>query len=197
MESIDLKLVSAILATIIGVGAFLPYLWDVIKKKTKPHTYTWLIWCLTQGTAVAGMWYGNAGWGGIALTIGLFFVFIIFLFSFKFGTRNIKATDTVILLAALAALFVWWQLDNPVAAVLMVSAIDILGYIPSWRKSITEPWAETLWSWSAFSIGNFFALLALTEYNLLTTTYLYAITFANLVLIMICLYYRKSIPKPN
>lgn len=80
MESIDLKLVSAILATIIGVGAFLPYLWDVIKKKTKPHTYTRLIWCLTQGIAVAGMWYGNAGWGGIALTIGLFFVFIIFCF---------------------------------------------------------------------------------------------------------------------
>lgn len=119
------------------------------------------------------------------------------MFSFKFGTRNITATDTVVLLGALAAIFVWWQLDNPVAAVLMVSAIDILGYIPSWRKSITEPWAETLWSWGAFSIGNFFALLALTEYNLLTTTYLYAITFANLILIMICLYYRKSIPKPN
>jgi len=192
----DFKVVAAVFAVLIGVGAFLPYLLDTVRKKTRPHAYTWLIWLLTQGTAVAGIWYGGGGLGAIALTIGVFFVGIVFLFSLWYGTRNIKRSDTVVLLAAIAAILVWWQLDNPLLAVLMVSVIDVLGYIPSWRKSITEPWAETLWSWTAFSIGNMFAIAALSEYNFLTISYLISITIANVILVAICLYFRRSIPKP-
>lgn len=192
----DWKLVSGILAVLIGCGAFLPYLFDVFRKRTRPHAYTWLIWCLTQGTAVAGVWYGGGGIGGLAMAIGVIFVFIVFLASLKYGTRNITKGDTFVLVAALAAILVWWQLDNPLLAVLMVTIIDVLGYIPSFRKSITEPWAETLWSWTAFSIGNVFAILALAEYSLLTVTYIGAITVANLALVAFCLYFRKSVPKP-
>ena len=79
--ALDLKTLYAALAILIGVGAFLPYLWDIFKLKTKPHAYTWFIWLITQGTAVAGLWYGNGGLGAVALTIGVFFVFVIFLFS--------------------------------------------------------------------------------------------------------------------
>ncbi len=193
---IDWKVVSAVLAVVIGCGAFLPYMYDVFKKKTRPHMYTWLIWCLTQGIAVAGIWYGGGGVAAIAMTIGVFFVFTIFLTSIKFGTRNITRGDTAILIAAVAAIFVWWQLDNPLLAVLMVTAIDVLGYIPSWRKSINEPWSETLWSWTAFSVGNIFAILALTEYSLLTVTYVAAISVANMLLVAECLYFRRKVPKP-
>ena len=192
----DWKVISAVLAVVIGCGAFLPYMYDVFKKKTRPHMYTWLIWCLTQGIAVAGIWYGGGGVAAIAMTIGVFFVFTIFLASIKFGTRNITRGDTAILIAAVAAIFVWWQLDNPLLAVLMVTAIDVLGYIPSWRKSITEPWSETLWSWTAFSVGNIFAILALNEYSLLTVTYVAAISVANMLLVAECLYFRRKIPKP-
>ncbi len=193
----DLKTISVVLAVLINVGAFLPYLRDIFLKKTKPHAYTWLIWFLTQGTAAAGIWYGSGGLGAIALVTGVFFGGIVFLASLKLGTRNITRSDTVVLIAAILAILVWWQLNNPLLAILMVSTIDVLGYIPTWRKSITEPWSETLWSWTAFSIANVFAILALTEYNLLTVSYLAAITVANMILVVICLFFRRRIPRPT
>ena len=133
----ELDTIWVILAVVIGNGAFLPYLWDVLRKRTRPHPYTWLIWCLTQGTAVAGIWYGGGGLGALALTIGVFFVAIVFLFSLRYGTRNIMRSDTVMLIAAIAAIFVWWQLDNPLLAIIMASTIDVIGFVPTWRKSIT------------------------------------------------------------
>jgi len=167
----DIKIILTIIATIIGVVAFFPYLKDTFSLKTKPHAYTWLIWAITQGTAV--------------------------LFSLKYGTKNITKSDTAILIAILVAIVVWWQLDQPLISVIMVSVIDVIGYVPSFRKSWREPWSETLISWVLFSISNIFAILALKEYNLLTVTYLAAITSANIALFLLCFFRREFIPKPN
>lgn len=191
----DTKIILSIIATVIGVAAFLPYLRDTFSLKTKPHVYTWLIWAITQGTAVFGIWYGGGGWGALNLTVGTLFVVAVSLFSLKYGTKNITKSDTAILLAALSAIIVWWQLGEPLISVMMVSAIDVIGYIPSFRKSYQEPWSETLISWILFSVSNIFAILALKEYNLLTVTYLAAITTANIALFFVCFFRRQFIPK--
>lgn len=185
------------IATVIGIAAFFPYLGDIFLLKTKPHAYTWLIWSITQGTAIFGIWYGGGSWGALNLTVGTIFVIVVFLFSLKYGTKNITKSDTAILIAALCAILVWWFLKQPLISVIMVSAIDVIGYIPSFRKSYQEPWSETLVSWVLFSAGNLFAILALNKYNLLTMTYLVAITLANVALFAICFFRRQSIPKPK
>jgi len=193
----DVKIILTVIATAIGVVAFFPYLRDTFSLKTKPHAYTWLIWAITQGTAVFGIWYGGGGWGALNLTIGTLFVIVVFLFSIKYGTKNITKSDTAILVAALSAIIIWWRLDQPLISVIMVSMIDVIGYIPSFRKSYQEPWSETLISWILFSASNTFAILALEEYNLLTVTYLAAITSANIALFLLCFFRRKFFPKPN
>lgn len=191
----NLKIFFTIIAAIIGVIAFIPYLRDIFLLKTKPHVYTWLIWVITQGTAVLGIWYGGGGWGALNLTVGIVFAFVVFLFSIKYGTKNITKSDTVVLIAALLAILVWWQLDQPLISVIMVTVIDVVGYVPSFRKSYEEPWSETLTSWILFSVSNVFAMLALSQYNLLTLTYLVSISFANLMLFTICLVRRPYVPK--
>jgi hypothetical protein len=193
----DTKIILTIIATIIGVAAFFPYLRDTFSLKTKPHAYTWLIWAITQGTAVFGIWYGGGGWGALNLTVGTLFVIAVFLFSLKYGTKNITKSDTAILIAALSAIVVWWQLDKPLISVIMVSVIDVIGYVPSFRKSYQEPWSETLISWILFSVSNIFAILALKEYNLLTVTYLAAITSVNIALFLFCFFRRQFVLKPN
>jgi len=191
----NLKIVLSIIAAFIGILAFFLYVKDIFSLKTKPHVYTWFIWAITQGTAVFGIWYGGGGWGALNLTVGTLFVIAVFLFSLKYGTKNITRSDTIILIAALSAIVVWWQLKQPLISVLMVSAIDVIGYVPSFRKSYQEPWNETLISWILFSASNVFAILALKEYNLLTVTYLIAITSASITLFLICYFRRKFIPK--
>ena len=47
------------------------------------------------------------------------------------------------------------------------------------------------------ALSNIFAMLALSEYNLLTMTYLVAITVANLALFLLCYLRRPFVPKPQ
>ena len=191
-----LKLIFALISVVIGTLSFFPYVRDIFLKKTQPHSYTWLIWVMTQGTAVFGMWYGGGGFGALEFTIGTVLTFAVFIFSLKYGSKNITKSDTVVFIAALLAILVWWQLKNPFLSILMVCIIDVFGYIPSIRKSFQEPWSETILTWIGFVIGNIFALLSLGKYNFLTMGYIISISLANLILVAVCLIRRHVIAKP-
>lgn len=191
---VSIKLVFAVIACIlVVVGGFLPYIRDIYRGKTKPHAYTWLIWTITQGTALVGLWQGHGGLAVVAMAIGVSMSIFVIGLSFRYGTRNITRADTIILIASLLAIGVWWQLHNPLLALVMVSLIDIVGYIPSFRKTYEEPWTETSLTWGVFIITNVLIMLSLDEYNFMTLFYLVSITAANAILLSICLVRRRSI----
>lgn len=187
----DIKFLFAILATTITVVAYYQYIRDIFLKKTKPHTYTWLVWAITQGTAATAILYGGGRFATISLAIGTLLVIFIFFLSFKYGTKNITRSDTFVLIVALLAIVVWWKLERPMLAVLMVSVIDGLGYIPTYRKSFIDPWTETPMFWFAMIIAGVLTLFANAEYNFLTVTYIGTLIAANIILLSILLVRRK------
>lgn len=190
-SEIQAKTILGIVASFIALAGFYPYFRGILRKKTVPHIYTWLIWTITQGTAVAGLWYGGGGWGALELSIGFLLVLSVFLLSLRYGTRNISRSDSFFLGCSLIAIVGWWEMHNALLAVFMVSVIDLLGYFPSFRKTYNDPWTETPVSWAAFSMANLVGISALNEYNLLTLTYLVTITAANIFLLAICILRRR------
>lgn len=193
----EIKLLFTSLAIVIILASYIPYFRDIFSGRTKPHAYTWLIWTLTQGTAAFAIWYGGGGFAALYLGLALFPVFTTFVLSIFYGTKNITRSDFIILVLALFAILLWWQLSRPLISVIMVSLIDFSGYIPSFRKSFSEPWSETLIFWLMAIISNLLAIFALNEYNLLTLLYLATITSANILLILICFFRRFYIRKPR
>ena len=191
---LNFKLFLSIIASIVGIVGYFPYVRDIFSHKTKTHLYTWLIWLTTTSTAMFGVIYGGGGWG--ALSLGAYAVLIlgIFIFSFKYGTKNISKSDTAILVLALIAVIFWWQFKQPLVSVLIVTLIDFFGYVPSFRKTFMSPWSETPVSWLLFAISNLFTIFALKEYNLLTTTYLAVIMCANLAMFLISHLRRRYVP---
>lgn len=192
---ISIKIACAVIASVVAlVFGFVPYLRDVFRGRTKPHAYTWLIWSITQGTAFIGMWRGGAGWAMLSMALGESINVIIFILSLRYGTRNITRSDTALFFASLFAILVWWQLHNPILAIILVMLIDLIGgYIPSMRKSYEEPWTETVSSWAVFTIANILTVAALTTLNFLTTAYVAMSIFANATLLLICLFRRRVI----
>ncbi|MSR73025.1 hypothetical protein EXS61_00230 [Candidatus Parcubacteria bacterium] len=193
----DFKFWLAVLTSILTIWAFYGYFRDIFKKKTKPHVYTWLVWSITQGTATAVLVYGGGGYGAMSLIVSTVVVFVIFLLSFKYGTTNITTSDTIVLIAALIAIAVWWQLKNPLLTVLIASAIDGLGYIPTFRKTYQEPWSETLAYWLNMFALSVLTMVSNTEYNLLTLTYLTVLALANITVYLICLIRRRVVQNPH
>lgn len=188
----DIKLILSVLAILLNIGGgFFVYLRSIFRGETKPHVYTWLIWTITQGVALLGLIRGQGGWGVLPLSISTIFVFVIFLLSLKFGTRNITRFDTSVLILALLAVVIWFQMHNSLLAVILVTIADFLGYLPSFRKTFQEPWTENITSWTVYTISGLLMILSLGEYNLLTLTYLVTVEIANTTLITICLVRRK------
>jgi hypothetical protein len=192
------KEAAAVASLMVGLGGFVPYFIGIFKRKNAPHAYTWFIWSVTQGTATAGVIVGGGGTlASLNLGIGALACAIVFGLSFKFGTRNITRSDTLVFVAALAAILVWWQLENPVLAILMVAAIDGLGYLPTYRKLWVEPYSENVPSWALFALSPLLSLFALHEYNFLTVPYISTIITANVLLVVLALLRRSSFERPS
>lgn len=196
MTTNNIKLILSILTSLITVIGFIHYFKDIFSKKTKPHLYTWLIWTITQSTATLALWHGGGAFAVLSLTTGTVLVIGATLLCFKYGSKNITLSDTLCLIIALLAVIVWWQLKNPLLSVFMISAIDGIGYIPTYRKSFKEPWSETLSYWAVMALTSILTILASSQYNYLTVTYLTVLTLSNITVLTICYFRRKNISKP-
>lgn len=194
-DFLDVKFLLASGAVILSIVGYVAYFRDLFAGKTKPHLYTWLIWAITQGTATAVLLYGGGKYGSFSLIIGTMLVTSICFLSFSRGTKNITGSDTAILALALLAIVVWWWLDSPLAAVIMVSIIDGFGYIPTFRKAFEEPRSETVSFWIVMAIVNSLSIAANDAYNALTITYLATLAVGNATVAVLCLVRRKAISK--
>jgi len=195
LDSFDLKLIISLIATTLTVYAYIPYFRDIFRNKTKPHLYTWLVWAITEGTATVAIWRGGGNYAVFSFVAGTILVVSICVLSLKYGTKNITRSDTIVLVAALLAIVIWWKLESPLLAVLMVAVIDGLGFIPTFRKSFEEPWSETLSFWFIMSMINVLIIISIEEYNLTTITYPTMLLIANAGVWATCFTRRKSMEK--
>jgi hypothetical protein len=187
----NLQIISAGLASMFSIACFLPYVRDILRLTTKPHSYTWLIWTILQSIAVAGMWSEGAGIAVIPLIIGASLCALTFLLSLKYGTTDIKPFDTFCLVGALLALAVYLFLHDPLLSVILVTLIDFSAFLPTLRKTFVAPGTETASTHLMSGISNAFAIGALASFNPTTLIYLPAIMTMDLILGFLVLLRKK------
>jgi hypothetical protein len=167
IDAKDFLGISAIALTFIG---YVPYMRDILSGKTKPHVYTWFIWSLLNFIIFALQITHNAGSGSfMTLAVGIV-SFTIFMFARK-ADNTVTSLDTAFLILALLALLVWIFAKQPIISMVLLVAIDALGFAPTICKSWHKPYSETLSSYvlNTFRFG--LALLALRQYTIITALY--------------------------
>lgn len=128
---------------VIASLSYLFYITDILRRKTKPHAFTWLVWAIVASTVYIIMLSEGAGpgaWinGYAALACG-----IIFLFALKYGERNIVMADWLFLSGAIIAYGIWLVTKQAIVSVILLAVIDILCFLPTFRKSYHKPAEET------------------------------------------------------
>ena len=163
-------------ATVLAVGialiAYVPYLIDMFRGKNKPHLYTWISICLV--TAVVGyiQVIGGAGVGAIPTILGVGIDVIILVCCFRFGTKDIVFTDKICLAISVIGVIAYIILhDQPVISLAIVTAAEIISFIPTFRKTRNDPYSESLPSYYLIMLKLGLILVALQAYNLLTVSY--------------------------
>lgn len=183
----ELKLIFGIIAVALGLASFFPYVRDIFLKKTTPHIYSWLVWSILQTIGVIAMIGGNAGYGSFGLAMGGLVSVSVFLLSFKYGTKNITIFDTICLVGALIAVMVYFFQKDPLLAVILITVIDFIGFLPTYRKGYMEPQSETVTLYLLSAISNAFALVAIIDYSMTTVLYVGSLVITNGIIVAILL----------
>ena len=174
-----MKEIIAIIATVVAIAGNIPYLLDVMRKKIQPHPYTWLVWTVVSGITLFGQIAKGAGVGALPTAAAEIFTVIIFIFSLRYGFKNIIKTDTYFLIAALLGIIPWIITKDPTISVIIVVGIDLIAFIPTLRKTWQHPKSETPILFGANVLRHVLTLFSLQAYNIATMLHSIAMIVTN------------------
>ena len=190
----NLQTIFAVLASIIGIVPYVPYVRDIFRRKTTPHSYSWLIWTILQVTGALAMFASGAGLGVLYLLIGAVMCAFVFILSLRYGTKNVTRFDAVCLTGALSATAVWFFLHDAFLSVILVALIDLVAFLPTFRKAYEEPWSETLSMYIFSGVAQVLSLASLSSYTITTSLYLITLATANAAFTAMVLIRRAHVP---
>lgn len=194
---LEFKQIAGIIAVALTFVGYAPYLKDTLNGKTKPHIYSWFLWGFITILAFAIQFNENAGPGSyVTLAAGLV-CFIIFAFGFRDGKKDIAKVDTIFFLLALVAIVLWLFAKQPVLSVILLSSIDMLGFIPTVRKSWNKPYTETLFTYELNTFRFALAIFALQRYTIITSLYPITWIIANELFSILLIVRREKIGNLN
>lgn len=143
-------------ATIISIGGYLPYISDIIKRKSKPNRVTWLIWSIL-GTVLCFASFELSDYDWMMICVPMVYMVgptIVAILSFWYGEGGTSKFDIFCFVCAFVGLGLWLILDMVVLALWLSIIIDGIGALPTIRKSFINPKSESIIGWSAFSLAN-------------------------------------------
>lgn len=191
----DYKTVISIITVVLSVIGYIPYHMDIYKGKTTPHVYSWFIWGLATSIAFALQVSGGAGVGSWMTLVIALNAFIIFFFGLRHGKKDITNSDTVFFVLSLIAIVIWLVAKQPVISIILISTIEMLGFIPTIRKSWHKPHSETLFTYALSAFRHGLSIFALQQLNIITWLYPVTWSLANALFSLMLIFRRKDILK--
>lgn len=166
------KIAASVLATGIALVAYVPYLIDMFRGKNRPHLYTWISIFLITAIVAYIQLIGGAGVGAIPTILGVGVDAVILFYCFKYGTKDVVFMDKVCLaITVIGVVFYIIFNHDPVLSLAVVTAAEIISFIPTFRKTHNDPYSESLPSYYLLMLKLSLILVALQTYNLLTVSY--------------------------
>ncbi len=177
----DYKTIFGFIAAIMSIIGHVPYMHSIIKGRTKPHLFTWIIWVVMTIIAFAAQIVGEAGPGAWTTGVNIILCIIIAIMALRFGEKNITRSDWVMFIAGLAAIPLWMMTNNPLWSVILITIIDALAFGPTIRKSWHKPNEEASFMYGFNIFRHMITLAALARFNFLTALYPAMLLVMNIV----------------
>lgn len=189
-----LKAACSVAATILTLVGFYPYLRDILARRTQPHVFSWVIWAATTLVVFLAQLAAGAGIGAWPIGVSGSVTALIALIAWRRRADiTITRTDRFCLAAALSALPAWALTADPLWAVVILTAVDLLGFGPTLRKAWQAPQSESPGFFALFALRNLLVVGALEAYSLTTVLFPLAVALACLVVVAL-LWWRRRQP---
>ncbi|RJP43629.1 hypothetical protein C4587_02720 [Candidatus Parcubacteria bacterium] len=189
----EYKIFLGSLATVIAVAAYIPYFADIFRGRTKPHAFSWLVWGVITAIGFAAQFSEKGGAGTWVTGFSALVCFAIFSLALAKGDRRFVFFDWANLFGAGAAIFLWWFTGGPLLSVLLVILIDILGFLPTYRKAFFKPHEETAITFALNSLKFAVSIPALGAFTLVTLLYPSYLVLSNGLFVLFLLLRRRQL----
>jgi hypothetical protein len=111
---------------------------------------------------------------------------------FKKGSSLITTLDIGILCSAIMAMVVWYAIDNANIAMAILIGIEMVGFLPTFRKAWHLPHSETLSLFVLTTVQYSFTILALETHTFVTLLNPVSWIIANLLFITMVTLRREN-----
>lgn len=182
-----------IVALLFAVLAYIPYLRDTLKRKTRPHAFSWLIWGTMSMVAFYAQYSDGGGVGSWVLAFTAAANYLIFIAALYYGEHTLTITDWLSLLAAFFGLGLWTIHDQPPMSLVLISAVGVIGFIPTVRKSMNKPHQETVSAYIFITLKYVFAIAALERFSFITLVFPATLGIMNGFFVSILLVRRRQL----
>jgi hypothetical protein len=178
-----LKTVFSTAAIALTFALFYPYIRSIVRGETKPHVLSWVIWGIGTFTVFFAQLADGAGIGAWPIGLSALITTYVALLSWlKRSDLSITPLDWGCLVVALLALPIWLITESALSAVLILTAIDLVGFGPTVRKAYFKPHEERVWFFLLGALRNAFVIAALEHYSPTTVVFPAAVGIACLAL---------------
>ncbi|WP_108977077.1 hypothetical protein [Leptospira ryugenii] len=166
---VSLELIWSTIAILLTVWGYAPYLIGIYKGTIQPHYFSWLIWGLTTCIVFFAQFFENGGLGSYPTGVsGILTLMAAYLSWQKRSEIQVLLFDWYILVATLTSLPIWYLFSDPMLSVILLTVMDLLGFLPSFRKAMVSPFQESTSFYFLFFVRNIISIFALTVQNVTT-----------------------------
>ena len=180
------------LSAVICFLAVIPYIYDILKGKTKPERASWFIWTALGSIAFFSQLAKgatNSLWLVGASVLG---ALIIALLSIKHGTGGFTQKDKISLLIAGLGILLWFFTREAAVALIITILVNAVGSYLTTIKSYAHPSSETLSTWIMATISGIFSLLSVGRWSFILLIYPLYVVIANFIVVVAILLGRKA-----
>ena len=158
----------SILAGLLFVAAFVPYIRAILRKETKPAKASWLIWASLDTITLAGMFFKDTVNGQIlGAVLGAWVVAVLAL---KYGTPGWTKLDKSCLGGAVLGIVLWQVFNDPIFGIVTSVSVVFLGSIPTFTSAWKDPSRENKLAWIIFWVSCVCAVIAIPHWTLADAT---------------------------
>ena len=160
-----------LLAGLLSLAAFVPYIIAIVKGATKPNRATWWIWT-TNGLILLASYYASGAESTVWVAVGYFVGSLLTaVLALRYGEGGWSPFDRSCLLGAALGLLFWWMFNSSIVALVTTLFVDFAGALPTIRKAYRAPETEDRVAWGLFISGNTVNLLAVEAWSFAIAVY--------------------------
>lgn len=192
MDATTYKFWLSIIAMMLTVAAFLPYILSILRGQIRPHVFSWLIWGLNTSVAFFAAVQTGGGIGSWVIGFSALVTWLIAVLAYVNRADVIAApADRLFFFAALTAMPLWVWLNDPLWAIWLVTVIELLGFGPTLRKTWFKPYSESMLFSGLLVVRNILVIAALDRHTTTTVLFPAAMAMACLALVAVMVWRRR------